>query len=108
MPFDTESYQQSIDKLSDVIGQFMNNNRNKNFIAFVDDPEAMHKKTLGKKSSKSTTHGDMLDKASAKTGINIHRFAKKAFVPKGSQRESGTMQNIKQHTKDLLGSVAKF
>ena len=102
MPFDTESYDQSIDKLSDVIAKFMDNNKDKNFISFVDDPEAMHKKSLGKKSSKTTTHGDMLDKASIKSGVNVKRFAKKAFVPKGSQRESGTTQNIKQHTLSHL------
>lgn len=102
MPFDTEAYEQSIDRLSDVIAQFMDNNKDKNFISFVDDPEAMHKKLFGKKSSKTTTHGDMLDKASAKSGIKINRFAKKAFVPKGSQRESGTTEKIKQHTLDAL------
>lgn len=107
MPFDTEAYNQSIEKLSNVIADFMRENKDKNFISFVDDPEAMHKKTLGKKSSKTTTHGDMLDKASEKSGINIKRFAKKAFVTNGSQRESSTTHNIKQHTMNSLKTLLK-
>ena len=105
MPFDTQAYDKAIDKLSDVIAEFMRKNKDKNFISFVDDPEATHKKNLGKKSSKKTTHGDMLDQASNKSGINIKRFAKKAFVEKGSQRESGTTTNIKQHTMNVLKNI---
>jgi len=46
-----------------------------------------------------------LIKLLAKSGIKINRFAKKAFVPKGSQRESGTTEKIKQHTFDALNSL---
>jgi len=76
MPFDVNSYNQSIDVLSKVIASFMKVNSDKRFVAFVDDP-----------SGKLTTHGDMLNRASSLSGIPITRFSKK---PK-TGREKGTV-----------------
>lgn len=66
MPFDQEAYHQSIDKLSEVIAKFLQNNQNKKVIAFVDHPDGS-----------LSTHGDMLNKASELSGVPIKRFSKK-------------------------------
>jgi hypothetical protein len=66
MPFDTNAYDQSIDKLSNTIAKFLDNNNDKKFLAFVDHPDGS-----------LSTHGDMLNKASKSSGVAIKRFSKK-------------------------------
>ena len=87
MPFDRDSYDEAIDKLSDVIARFMETNRDKKFVSFVGDP-----------SGKLSTHSDMIRRASAKSGIPIVEFLKKPAVG----REKGT---VYPYMKEKIGGV---
>jgi predicted RNA-binding protein len=65
VPFDGGAYNTAIKRLSDIISKFMTKNKDKRFLAFVDDFQG-----LG-------THSDMLNHAQASTGIDIQRHFKR-------------------------------
>lgn len=58
-PFDTASYNKSIDILSNVIKGFIQNNNSKQFVSFVED------KVFNPKSKNVGTHSDMLSRTGA-------------------------------------------
>lgn len=81
VPFDSASYEEAILYLGEVIADFINNNKNKRFVSFVED---LHGKS---------THSDMLDVAEVKTTkVNIERHPKRAQA----------RQSPEQHILDKL------
>jgi hypothetical protein len=70
MPFDDEAYEKAIEELGHVIGEFINNNKNHQYISFVEHAD----------SKKISSHSHMLDIAQQVSGIDIPRNPKKAAV----------------------------
>jgi hypothetical protein len=87
-PYSTKDYQQSIDVLSDVIAGFMQANRDKEFASFVGAAADRKKRpgAIAAKGSAASTHTDMLNMASSKTGIQIARHLK-TLVSRGDPGE---------------------
>lgn len=74
-PYDKNAYQESIEILSSVIANFMKTNKDKEFISFVAE-----------RGGTTSTHTDMLNKASQKAKIEIER-SPKTLRPRGEPEE---------------------
>jgi hypothetical protein len=88
VPFDDESYHKSIDRLSQVIADFVQHNRNKNkdlkFVSFVDDTDYRPWANKSKPPKTISTHSDMLSRANHK--LNFMRDELR-FKKRGKARQ---------------------
>jgi hypothetical protein len=83
MPFDDDAFIESINRLGQVIGTFIKNNSNHEFVSFVEHP-----------SRTRSTHSMMLDVAERVSGITIPRNPKKPQI--------GRKQDIGKYMRDKL------
>jgi hypothetical protein len=83
MPFDDTAFIESINRLGEVIGTFIKNNSDHEFVSFVEHP-----------SRTRSTHSMMLDVAERVSGINIPRNPKKPQI--------GRKQDIGKYMRDKL------
>lgn len=86
MPFDDQAYEKAIRKLGTVIGRFISNNSNHQFVSFVEHANP----------KKMSSHSKMLDVAEQVSGIEIPRNPKKPEV--GRQK-----QDLVQYMKSRIG-----
>lgn len=86
MPFDDQAYEEAIRKLGTVIGRFISNNSNHQFVSFVEHANP----------KKMSSHSKMLDVAEQVSGIEIPRNPKKPEV--GRQK-----QDLVQYMKSRIG-----
>jgi hypothetical protein len=86
MPFDDQAYEEAIRKLGTVIGRFISNNSNHQFVSFVEHANP----------KKMSSHSKMLDVAEQVSGIEIPRNPKKPKV--GRQK-----QDLVQYMKPRIG-----
>jgi hypothetical protein len=66
LPFDEEAWQASIEKLGEVVGNFLSKNSDLKIISVVDNDKGPR-----------TTHGAMLDKALSERDVNVERYPKR-------------------------------
>ena len=67
IPFDEAAYQTGIERLADVIGGFLRQNRALRFVAFTDGGDHI-----------LTTHSDMLHRAAERSGVAVEMHPKRA------------------------------
>lgn len=66
LPLDEQARERCLDQLGEVVGNFLANNSDRKLIAVVDE-----------ESGAQTTHGEMLDRATAQTGAYVARNPKR-------------------------------
>jgi hypothetical protein len=86
MPFDKKSFDEAIKILGGVVGQFVKNNSDHQFISFVEHAD-----------KSASTHSLMLDVAQQMSGVQIPRNPKKAAVGR-----SGSIQDVGSYTRSKL------
>lgn len=86
MPFDDESFKEAINRLGQVIGTFIKNNSQHEFVSFLEHP-----------SKTRSTHSLMLDVAETVSGKQIPRNPKKPMI--------GRKQDIGQYMRGKINDL---